>query len=208
MSGPKKLKTAGISAKIRPMVITYLGEGTFRLQSGETSLLVDPSGSRLKADVTVRTAVDPKDIVSDPGVVAFAGEYEIKGIEIEGIEVKEESASNLVKTAFKVTWEDITIAILGSVSSAPSGDVLEKMGEADVLIVPVEEDHFLEPAAAATLTRQLEPAVVIPSLYSEKSLKAFAKELGQNVSAEDRFTFKKKDLTPEAMKLVILAPKA
>ncbi len=190
------------------MVITYLGEGAFRLQSGETSLLVDPSGNRLKADVVLRTTINPDEIASDPGVVSFAGEYEVKGIEIEGVEIKEESTAKLVKTAYKVTWEDITVAILGSIANMPPGDVLEKMGEPDVLIVPVEEDHYLEPGAAGTLTRQLEPAVVIPALYNEKSLKAFAKELGQSASEEDRFTFKKKDLTPEAMKLVILSPKA
>jgi L-ascorbate metabolism protein UlaG (beta-lactamase superfamily) len=190
------------------MVITYLGGGTFRLQSGDTSLLVDPSGNRLKADVVLHTTVDPTEITSDPSVVAFAGEYEVKGIEIEGVEVKDESTPKLVKTAFKVTWEDITVAILGSIANMPSGDILEKMGEPDVLILPVEEDHYLEPAAAGTLTRQLEPAVVIPSLFNDKSLKAFAKELGQSAGEEERFTFKKKDLQPEAMKLIVLAPKA
>ncbi len=190
------------------MVITYLGEGCFRLQSGETSLLVDPSGNRLKADVSLKTTVDPKDIPGTADVVAFAGEYEVKGIEIEGIQIMDESTPKLAKTAYKIIWEGIVIGVLGSISNAPDAKVLEKIGEPDILIIPVEEDHFLEPEAAGALTRQLEPAVVIPSLYNDKSAKAFAKELGQPATVEDRFTFKKKDLTPEAMKLVILGIKA
>jgi L-ascorbate metabolism protein UlaG (beta-lactamase superfamily) len=190
------------------MVITYLGEGCFRLQSGETSLLIDPSGNRLKADVTLRTTVDPDEIVSAPDIVSFAGEYEIKGIEIEGVEVSDESIPKLVKTAYKVRWEDITIGVLGPIANPPDAKMLEKIGEPDVLIIPVDEDHFLEPEAAGTITRQFEPSVVIPSAYSKKGLDAFAKALGQPARIEERFTFKKKDLVPEAMKLVVLGAKS
>ena len=37
------------------MVITYYGNGAFRLQSGDTVLLLNPENNRLKADVTLRT---------------------------------------------------------------------------------------------------------------------------------------------------------
>lgn len=190
------------------MVITYLGEGTFRLQSGETSLLIDPAGNRLKADVTVRTAVNPAEPESSADTVSFAGEYEIKGIEVEGVQVDGESTAKLVKTAYLITWEDISVGVLGTIANTPDNKVLEKLGEPDILILPVEEDHFLEPEAAGGIVRKFEPSVVIPSLYNEKSAKALAKELGQSYSVEERFTFKKKDLTPEAMKLVVLGAKA
>ena len=39
------------------MVINYFGNGCFRLQSGETSVLVNPDNNRLKADVTLKTLV-------------------------------------------------------------------------------------------------------------------------------------------------------
>ena len=37
------------------MVITYFGNGSFRLQSGDNALLLNPDNNRLKADVTLRT---------------------------------------------------------------------------------------------------------------------------------------------------------
>lgn len=189
------------------MVLTYLGEGCFRLQSGETSLLVDASGNRLKADVSLKTAVGAEAASESNGVIACAGEYEVGGIEIEGVQVDEESTPKMVKTAYSILWEDIRVAVLGEVSATPGMKVLDKMGEADVLVLPVHEDHFLPPEEAAKLAKQLAPAVVVPSLYDKKSLEEFAKALGQKASPEERFTFKKKDLQPEAVTLVALAPK-
>lgn len=190
------------------MVITYLDEGCFRLQSGETSLLIDPSGNRLKADVVLRTAVAADDVVSSPDTVSFPGEYEIKGIEIEGFQVDNESTEKMVKTVYTVTWEDIRFVILGGVTDIPDVKVLDRIGEPDVLIVPVEEDHFLTPEAAAKLVKQLAPAVAIPSLWSKKSLAEFSKELGQKSDTEEKFVFRKKDLLPEGIKLVVLGPKS
>jgi L-ascorbate metabolism protein UlaG (beta-lactamase superfamily) len=190
------------------MVLTYLGEGCFRLQSGETSLLVDPSGNRLKADVVLKTAVPDAQLQGESGVLSCAGEYELQRIEIEGVEVSEESSDKIIKTAYSLIWEDIKIAVLGEISATPSMKVLDKIGEPDVLILPVHEDHFLPPEEAAKLAKQLAPAVVVPSLYDKKSLEEFAKALGQKVTSEDRFTFKKKDLVPEAVTLIALTPKA
>lgn len=39
------------------MVLSYFGNGAFRLQSGDTSILVNPENNRLKADVTLKTIV-------------------------------------------------------------------------------------------------------------------------------------------------------
>ena len=73
------------------MVITYFGNGSFRLQSGETTLLLNPDNNRLKADVTLRTlagtATDELlSHASDEGMtISFPGEYESRGIEITGL---------------------------------------------------------------------------------------------------------------------------
>ncbi len=189
------------------MVITYLGEGTFRVQSGETSLLVDPSGNRLKADVVLRTAAKIEEVAGEEGVIASAGEYEIKGIEVDGFQVMEESSAELVKTVYLVRFEEVSIGVLGTISAIPNISILDHIGEADVLILPVHEDHFLPPEEAAKLVKQLAPSIVIPSLYDKKSLEEFGKALGQKISPEERFTFKKKDLQPETVTLLTLAAK-
>ena len=110
------------------MIVTNLGEGTFRLQSGETSLLIDPSGNRLKADVTVKTVAGAEEVPSSPEVVCFAGEYETKGIDIEGMQVEAESTAKEVKTVYAVNFEDVRFAVFGSISAVPDVKVMEKIG--------------------------------------------------------------------------------
>lgn len=189
------------------MVITNLGGGCFRLQSGETSLLLDPSGNRLKADLVLKTASAADAVDETPETISFAGEYEVKGIEVEGYEAQEESTAKLVKTIYAVTWEDTRLVFLGQVSGEPSADVLERIGDPDVLVIPVDSDHFFDPEAAARLIKQIEPKIAIPSYASEKDLKILRKEMGQDSDAEEKFVFKKKDLEVGHVKLVILKDK-
>lgn len=189
------------------MVLTYLGEGCFRLQSGENSLLIDPSGNRLKANVVLKTAAGTDEVQGGEGVIASPGEFEVQGIEIEGVQVSEESTDKMIKTAYSVLWEDVRVAVLGEIAATPSMKVLDKIGEPDVLILPVHEDHFLPPEEAAKLAKQLAPSVVVPSLYDQKSLEELGKALGQKPTPQDRFTFKKKDLQPETITLMTLETK-
>lgn len=186
------------------MVITNLGEGCFRLQSGETSLLLDPTGNRLKADLVLKTAANADVIEESLDTISFPGEYEVKGIEVDGYGSSEESTAKIVKTIYAVTWEDIRFVFLGQLSSVPNADVMEKIGDPDVLILPVEEDHFFDPETAAKLIKQMEPKVVIPSFADEKNIKMLRKAMGQDAPKEDKFVFKKKDLPDGHVKLVII----
>jgi|SRR6185369_6846215 len=189
------------------MVITNLGEGCFRLQSGETSLLLDPAGNRLKADLVLRTAAAADAVDGSPDTISFPGEYEVKGIEVEGYGIAEESTAKVIKTVYAVTWEEIRFVFLGQLSNPPQADVLERIGDPDVLILPVEEDHFFDPEAAVQLVKQIEPKVAIPSFAAEKDLKILRKEMGQNAPEEEKFVFKKKDLLPGHVSLVVLKEK-
>lgn len=201
------------------MVINYLGGGSFKLQSGETSMLINPENNRYKADVILKTlspavfssggstslTTSGADI-SEPNEISFPGEYEIKEIEIRGIAVPEESGEKFLKTVYAVTWEEITFAFLGHLSKPISADIIEKLGEPDVLILPVGGGHFLEANVAAKLTRQLEPSFVIPTFY--KTPAEFAKEMGQKVDPQEKLVFKKKDIITGKTQLVVLEAKA
>jgi L-ascorbate metabolism protein UlaG (beta-lactamase superfamily) len=186
------------------MVITNLGEGCFRLQSGETSLLLGPVGNRLKADLTLKTAASAEGIDESPETISFPGEYEVKGIEVEGYGSSEESTVKVLKTIYAVNWEDMRFVFLGQLANPPEADVLERIGDPDVLIIPVSEDHFFTAEDAAKLIKQIEPKVAIPSFAGEKDMKALRKAMGQDAAKEDKFVFKKKDLQEGHVKLVII----
>lgn len=186
------------------MIITYFGDSCFRLQSGELSLLVDPNSNRLKGDVVLRTLTATNaELV--PEEIAFAGEYESKGIEINGFQISKESTDKSVKTVFRVSWEEMKFVFLGNLSGDLPEDILEEVSEPDILFLPVGGGNFLEASDAARIVKQLEPSVAIPSLY--KNSAEFLKAMGQKGESQDKFVFKKKDLKEMKSQVVVLDSK-
>jgi len=184
------------------MIINYFGDGCFRLQSGDTSLLVDPNNNRLKADVVLKTLVAPDVAASvTANEIAFPGEYEIKDIQVQGWPVSKESTEKFLKTVYLVKWEGLSFVFLGHISGGLEPEVVEEFSEQDVLFVPVG-DHFLSDEEAVKFVKKLEPSIVIPS-FSKKP-DSFLKALGQKTEIQDKFVFKKKDLENLKNKAVIL----
>jgi len=183
------------------MVLTYFGDGCVRFQSGERSLLVDPTNNRLKADVTIRTLVPISVAAAPEGEVLYPGEYEMGGMEITGWDLTGESTAKFLKSIFLVRWEDITIGILGHAAQVPDASLLEGVAGCDVLVLPVGE-HFLSVTDAAKIAKQIEPHIIIPT-FAQKPAE-FLKAMGQKANEEEKFVFKKKDLITERERVVLL----
>jgi L-ascorbate metabolism protein UlaG (beta-lactamase superfamily) len=194
------------------MVINYFGNGCFRLQSGETSMLVNPENNRLKADVTLKTLISTstEDIAlaaaadgdSAGLTVSFPGEYEEKEIEILGFPVAGESTEKFLKTAYCVLWEGMKFVFLGHLSQPIDASLMEEFAEPDVLFIPIGGGHFLEPEVAARIAKQLEAKIVIPSFYKDPA--AFLKALGTKGEEADKFVFKQKDLVGNKGRAIVL----
>jgi L-ascorbate metabolism protein UlaG (beta-lactamase superfamily) len=188
------------------MVINYFGNGCFRLQSGETSVLVNPENNRLKADVTLKTLtsteMDSVAETTDEIVISFAGEYEEKEIEILGFGVPEESTEKFLKTTYVVLWEGMKFVFLGHLSKPVPATLMEEFSEPDVLFLPVGGGHFLEPDVAAKIAKQLEARIVIPSFYKDPA--EFLKAFGKKAEDMDKFVFKQKDIVGDKGRAIIL----
>jgi L-ascorbate metabolism protein UlaG (beta-lactamase superfamily) len=195
------------------MVINYFGNGCFRLQSGETSVLVNPENNRLKADVTLKTLIStsPDDLALAAAagdgdaaglMVSFPGEYEEKEIEILGFPVTSESTEKFLKTAYCILWEGMKFVFLGHLSQPIDASLMEEFAEPDVLFLPVGGGHFLEPEVAARIAKQLEAKVVIPSFYKDPA--AFLKALGTKGEEADKFVFKQKDIIGDKGRAIVL----
>ena len=189
-------------ATIRWMVVTYFGQGSFRLQSGETTLLVDPINNRLKADIVLKTLVATDTVEWSAHEILYPGEYELHGLEIRGFELAHESTDKFLKTIFHVHWEDMSFAFLGHLSKPLDPELIDKIGEPDVLFLPCGGGHFLAAEAAARLVKQVEPHLVIPSFLD--SPKEFLKAMDQRVEPQEKLVFRRKDLTKEVGKVVVL----
>ena len=188
------------------MVINFFGNGCFRLQSGETSILLNPENNRLKADVILKT-IAPTETellteVEESPTISFPGEYEVKGIEIVGFPIGNESTEKFLKTAYSIIWEEMKFVFLGHPSQPIDAKLMEEFSDPDVLILPVGGGHFLEPDVAAKIAKQLEARIVIPSFY--KNPDEFLKAVGKKGETMEKLVFKPKDISEDKGRPIIL----
>lgn len=205
------------------MIITYLGKQFFKIQQGDTVLAFNPIGkgskagavSRFGADIALSTTNHPDyngtENVSHGDTVPFVidgpGDYEVKGIFVRGFMTETIlEGKKYINTIYSLAVDGITICFLGALGDEKlAADVREAIGSPDIVFVPVSGEGVLGAAAAAKIAVALEPKIVIPMDYDDKSLKAFLKEAGEEkVEPVERLTLKKKDLEGKDGEVVVL----
>jgi len=186
------------------MVITYHGDNYFKIQSGSTTVLIDPTNSRSLrgADVVVNT-VRPTSVAEpneedNPFWIDHQGEYDIGEVRVRGWDLGDRAGKE--KTIVRITLDGIDVVVMGSITEEPGSFVQERLGGADIVILPAGGKPLIALLRVAKLVRQIEPGVVIPSLF--KNLKPFLKEFNQlKCPLEEKLVFKKKDIKPGAMEV-------
>lgn len=198
------------------MVITYYGASCFKVQAGEAVLAFDPpsresdfKSPRFAADAVFisnenkdsngRDSLSGKEADKGPIVVDGPGEYEIRGIYIKGIKSSSLPAQG-ANTIYRMKFEDIVICHLGGFTEKKLvPEIKEAVGNVDILFASV---------GSGEAANQLEPKIVIPMNYKNAGeIKKFASEFGNGASKPaDKLTIKKKDLTDEEIKIIVLDP--
>ena len=200
------------------MVITWYGHACFKIQSGDTTLVIDPyekeiglTPPRFRADVVLVTHGhhdhnNAAAIAGEPFVIAGPGEYEVKGVNIIGIETFHDTLSGKergLNTVYKITMEGIRILHMGDFGEREVREsTMEAIGDADIVMIPVGGTYTIDGERAAKIVRALEPAYAIPMHYKIPGLKfpldtadGFLKEMGAaKTEATDKLTLKKKDI--------------
>jgi len=212
------------------MYITWLGYSCFKIQDKTTpdgvTLVTDPFDKSLglkvpnfEADVVTISHEHAGHNNSDalrgqPFVINSAGEYDIKGIMVEGVESyhdDKEGSKYGKNIIYRIEIDDISIVHLGDLGQKLDSKQLEKIGQVDILLIPVGGGKTLDVKNAVEVVSQIEPRIVIPMHYKTKELKAdiddvekFIKELGIKPTMEEKLKISKKDLPSEDMELVVL----
>lgn len=213
------------------MIITWLGHSAFKLQdkisSDGVTLVTDPYGKEtgfkmpsFEADIITVSHDHPDHNNVDalrgkPFVIDCAGEYDTKGILIEGIDSyhdEEEGKLRGNNIIYRIEIDDISVVHLGDLGHVLSNEQLEKLVGTDILLIPVGGKSTLDAKKAVEVISQIEPRIVIPMHYKVEglayedfdSVDKFVKELGIQPSYEDKLKISKKDLPQEDMELVIL----
>jgi L-ascorbate metabolism protein UlaG (beta-lactamase superfamily) len=143
-------------------------------------------------------------------LVSSPGEYDVKGVTITGIPLKQ---SDGFVSVFLIESEGIKVLNLTHIKEfSIKEDELEDLGEIDVLIIPVGGEDVLGASEAAKIVNQIEAKIVIPSHYATDGVKIklgsvdrFVKEMGGKVETMDKIILKKKELaSTEETKVIIL----
>ena len=204
------------------MTISWYGEACFLLESSGTRVLIEPpskesglASPRLKSDILIYRSHDEIEQVFGhevPFIISGPGEYEIKNINITGVNDNDPSTSSgQANTIYIIEIDDIKIAHLGFLKKDPGNEKLELIGNPDIALVPAGGSPILDAEMAMKLINKMEPKIAIPMLYDVKGLKIkrapvaeFIKESEAKESPIAKLTVKKKDLVEGETKIVIL----
>ena len=205
------------------MQIHYFGLSSFKITTKEATVITDPfdkeSGltpPRGAADILILSEKNNKlynaisGVSGDPFLVNDPGEYDVKGVTITGIPLKQDDKRYV--TAFLLETEDMSILNLTHIREFNmKEDDVQDLGEIDVLILPVGGNSVMTPKDAAKVVNEIEPKIVIPSHYQTAGLAlpyekvdTFIKEMGGKSEQMEKLMIKKKDLVPEQIKVITL----
>lgn len=215
------------------MKITWHGQSCFKLlvksnNGDKITILIDPfdkdtglTPPRGGADIVLITHDhhdhnNLKTVSGNPFVINGPGEYDIKGIYIKGIYSYHDNNKGLdrgINTIYVIESEEMEICHLGDLGQKELVDTqLDKMGEVDILMVPIGGTYTIDSEEAVKIINQIEPTIVIPMHYKIPGLnikleevKDFLKEIGAQQETTEELNVKKLDLG-EDMKVVILKP--
>lgn len=214
------------------MDITFLGHSSFRIKTRLATLVTDPFDPKMvglkfsgvEADI-VTISHQHQDhnqsqlIKNVKKVVDGPGEYEIMGVSILGYQTfHDDKRGELrgVNTVYVFEAENLRLAHLGDLGHILSQELIEELGDIDILMLPVGGEFTIGPKEAGQIVQDVEPSLVIPMHYQIQGLNpevfsklagadAFLAALSLPVERLPKLQIKKEDLGEgENIKVVVL----
>jgi L-ascorbate metabolism protein UlaG (beta-lactamase superfamily) len=161
------------------MELQYYGANCVRLVSKKASITIDDN----LADLGLKSVTKPGDVVLFTGegkpksdakiVIDGPGEFEVSDVSIQGVAARShmELADQRGTTMYKLTVDDIRVAVTGHIYPELSEGQLEALGTVDVLIIPVGgHGYTLDSVGALHIIHEIEPKLVIITHYADKDI--------------------------------------
>ncbi len=205
------------------MDLQFYGANCVSVSHKGTRLIIDDNLAELggksvtKADDVALCTMHPKDSPEARLIFDGPGEYEVADVSIIGIAARahmEADDKNRDATMFKLIAGDHSVLLAGHIYPELNDAQLEAIGMVDVLVVPVGGNGYtVDPVGALKLIKAIEPKLVIPTHYADKSLNfpmpqqdlaAALKEIGlEPQETTSKFKLKPTELT-DVTQLVVL----
>jgi L-ascorbate metabolism protein UlaG (beta-lactamase superfamily) len=199
------------------MEIYWHGHSCFTIKSKDATLVTDPflMGTelpKLKADiVTLGGEGEITEVEGNPKILGWPGEFEVAGISIEAFKPNGDEAN-----IFLFQIDGLHVCHLGYISHELSDEVLNRIGDVDILMVPVGGGIVLDGKMAQKVVEAIEPRIVIPMVYAATKTKLqisgaeeFLKAVGKSeLTPVEKFSVQSRASLPEeSMEFVLLEPK-
>lgn len=215
--------------------INWAGQSCFQIsvsnsRDHEANIVIDPFDEQtglkvpnFSADILLVTHNhhdhnNTKAVKGTPFLIQGPGEYEVKEVFIKGISSFHDNAEGKEKgtnTIYTIEAEGLKFCHLGDLGQKQLTDEqLEKIGNIDILMIPVGGEVTISSQEAQKIVGQIEPRIVIPMHYELPKLKAklddvnkFLKAMGKNsIVAQDKFTVKTSSLPKDGTEIIVLQP--
>ena len=159
-----------------------------------------------------------KGVLGNPFLISGPGEYEINEVFVQGIHSFHDASQGKEKgsnTIYVIEAEDLRVCHLGDLGQKElTSEQVEKIGDVDILMIPVGGAYTISAKEALKVMSQIEPSITIPMHYQIPKLKMkldgvdkFLKVLGiKNITPLPRLSIKKKDITLDEAKVITLKP--
>lgn len=215
------------------MEITYIGHSCFKIKGKQVTVITDPydpkkTGYKLpKMECEILTSSHEhgdhsfKDGISSyKHYIDCAGEYEIAGVYVQGIECFHDDKSGKERgksIMYLFDMDGFTILHLGDLGHELSQEQLEKLPDISVLMIPVGGIYTIDVKTASKVISSIEPGIVLPMHYQTADLALsqkldpvdkFLHEMGikGDLKPEEKLKITSKSDIPEETKVVVLAP--
>ena len=213
------------------MDITWHGHSCFTIKGEKAVIITDPYeglGAKLPklkgnivtlADLLASKKGKVAEVEGEPKVLDWPGEFEVSGVSIEAFSAKQNateggpSGEDVIIFVFAI--DGIKICHLSGLSHDISDDLIERIGDVDILLLPVGGGDVLGGKEAHKLVESIEPRMVIPMYFNAtetnleiKGAEEFLKAVGKTeLQVEAKFSFKGRSSLPDgAMSFGLLEP--
>jgi len=176
------------------MVITWHGDTCFSIKEKNTTVLMDPfkeiKNCPKKADVVMISDEERERADLEEAGKAFdwPGEYEAREIPILAFQCYDRSLSDEESgekgkqvLIFRFEMNDITFCHLGNIGHVLKSDLIEQLGDIDVLMINASENTALPAKKAHEIIEQIDPRSIV--LMGDGTFDAFLKETDKTLKA-------------------------
>jgi L-ascorbate metabolism protein UlaG (beta-lactamase superfamily) len=151
-------------------------------------------------------------VAGEPFIISEPGEYEVRGVFAYGIQDPSADAGKKRPLVYRIEAEDISIGYLGCLNRPLTDFEIERLGNIDILILPVGGNGVLDAKIASKTMSQIEPRILVPVHYHVSGIKTkldtvdqFCGALGvckrENVN---KLKISKKDLPAEDILITVI----